>query len=299
MKIVNIIGGLGNQMFQYSFALSLKAKNPNDDILIDTSHFNYLFLKKIRTANLHNGFEIKKIFLNADLKIASPGQIKKVTRYIPNYLLSRIIRRILPHKKSEIIQAPSKYFSYTESVYKHTGDFYYEGYWQSIKYYLPIKNLLLKTYRHPCPNHINSNYIEEIKNTNSVGIHVRRGDYISSKLFKGICSIDYYREAIRELNKGKKIYSFFIFSDDIEWCTKNLLPLLDGNNVLFVTENTGENSFWDMVLMTYCKNLIIANSSFSWWAAFLNTTKGKIIVPKTWCNSSFEIDLYDPSWIKI
>ena len=63
MKIVNIIGGLGNQMFQYSFALSLKAKNPNDDILIDTSHFNYLFLKKIRTANLHNGFEIKKIFL--------------------------------------------------------------------------------------------------------------------------------------------------------------------------------------------------------------------------------------------
>ena len=95
MKIVNIIGGLGNQMFQYALAVSLKKRFPNEEVLIDTSHFHYLFSKKWKGTNLHNGYEISKVFPNADLKRATPLQLMKVTWYMPNYVLSRLIRKYL------------------------------------------------------------------------------------------------------------------------------------------------------------------------------------------------------------
>ncbi|MDE6337259.1 MAG: alpha-1,2-fucosyltransferase, partial [Muribaculaceae bacterium] len=89
---------------------------------------------------------------------------------------------------------------------------------------------------------------------------------------------------------------FFIFSNDIDWCKHNLVPLMKGNNVHFVTENKGVDSCWDMFLMTYCKKLIIANSSFSWWGAFLNKNVELVIAPYPWLNRKCDIDIYDSSW---
>ncbi len=299
MKIVNIIGGLGNQMFQYAFALSLQEKFPNEQILIDTSHYHYIFLKKWKTSNLHNGYEIDKLFPNASIPKAKALQLMKVTWYMPNYWLSRIIRKILPKRKTEYIQTPFNDTTFDEVAYKQEGDCYYEGYWQAISYYLPIINRIQEVFKHPKPDKINAQYINKISTENSVGIHIRRGDYLNFAAYKDICNLEYYKKGISEILKDGEKHIFYIFSNDLKWCKENICPLLGENPFVMVTENTGEKSCWDMFLMTYCKDLIIANSSFSWWGAFLNNRQGRIIASKKWNNNKSNLDFWGSDWIKL
>lgn len=299
MKIVNIIGGLGNQMFQYAFAFVLQKRFPSEKILIDTSHFNYIFIKKFRGANLHNGFEIENIFSNAKLRHASAWNLMRVTWYMPNYILSRIIRRILPKRTTEYIQSRKQIFSYNPNLLKMDDvNKYYEGVFEAGQYYIPYRNELMKVFRHPVPNDKNKEIIGRLEQENSIGIHVRRGDYIYEPAFNGICDFDYYKRSIQFFLNKEKTCSFYIFSNDIKWCKENLVPLLKGNSMTFVTHNTGKKSCWDMFLMTHCKGLIIANSSFSWWGAFLNP-KGIIVAPKTWVNRDCKIDIWLDDWIKV
>ena len=298
MKIVNIIGGLGNQMFQYAFACRLKEMYPEEEVLIDTSHFHHIFVKKWKTANLHNGFEINKVFPNATLLVASPWQLMKVSRYIPNYLLSRLARKHLPKRKQEFIQSKNNYFIFQPSVFEQTGDVYYEGLWESVHYYISIREKLRKVYEHSTPNLQNADYINRMEKENSVGIHIRRGDYLLTDAFKGLCQLDYYKKAIEMILSDGRTYSFYIFSNDIEWCGKNIVPLVGSNKISMVTNNTGHNSCWDMFLMTHCKDLIIANSSFSWWGAFMNKNPKKIVVaPKKWYKDSSNPKMYLDNYI--
>lgn len=299
MKIVNIIGGLGNQMFQYSFALSLKKLFPNEEVLIDISHYNHLYLKQIGAANLHNGYEIDRVFPKANiLKIAKPLQLMKVTWYIPNYFLSRIFRKLLPQRKTEYIQPVKEIFEFKEEAFLLSGNMYYEGIWESYQYLEPAKEEIKKAFSHPAPNEINAKYIEQIESCESIGIHVRRGDYLKHPAFRGTCGIDYYQRAIEKILSMKKKVTFFIFSNDLNWCKKHIQPLVQNNDIIYVTENTGPNSCWDMFLMTHCKHLIIANSSFSWWGAFLNNRGGNIIAPKIWMNREAKFEIWPKGWIK-
>lgn len=296
MKIVNVIGGLGNQMFQYAFALSLKDKFPNEDILIDTQHFNYLFLKKYKSCNLHNGYEINKVFKNASLPIASRKELRLVTRYIPNYLLSRVARRLLAKKNTEYVE--EKNYMFYPEVYEFQGSCYYEGYWQSVKFHELSKEVIRKEFSFGYPNTYNFKVEEQIAASSSVGIHVRRGDYLLDPEYKGICDLDYYKRAIEKIGVEDK--TFFIFSNDIQWCKDNLLNILShSSDVVFVDGNKGKDSPWDMYLMSKCEHLIIANSSFSWWGAFLNENVKTVIAPKTWINRDYEIDVYMDNWIKV
>lgn len=298
MKIVNITGGLGNQMFQYAFALSLKDKFPHEDVYIDTQHYHTLFFKHFRGISLHNGFEIEKVFPNAGIPIASWKELMKISYFIPNYILSRIGRKILPVRKTEMVLPFSNTYSYLPDAYKE-GDCYYEGFWQNIRYFEGIQDKLKEVYAHPEPNVYNKSLIREISSQESVGIHVRRGDYLSEPDYMGICGIEYYKKAINRLKETGNNYVFYIFSNDMAWCKDNLEPLLKGYPVVYVTENKGKNSCWDMFLMMYCKNLIIANSSFSWWGAFLNKNAAKVIAPEPWVNRDCEIELYGSNWEKI
>lgn len=300
MRIVNIIGGLGNQMFQYAFALSLKKKFPEEEVLIDTSHFNYIFIKKWGASNLHNGYELDKVFPNVTgIKKASALKLMKVTWYMPNYLLSRIVRRFFPKRKSEYIQTNKEYFEYKEEPLKRNTDTYYEGIWESVHYLEPAREEIIKAFQHPQPNAVNQNYIQQMEAENSVGIHVRRGDYLKHPAFAGACDIDYYQRAIPEILKDGLPHTFYIFSNDMKWCETNLKPLFGGNKVVFVTENTGKDSCWDMFLMSHCKELIIANSTFSWWGAFLNNNGGRVIAPATWMFRDATFDIWLDEWIKI
>jgi len=288
MKIVNIIGGLGNQMFQYAFAISLKIAYPDEDIMIDTHHF--------KKYELHNGYEIDKIFSqNISIPIASKKDLLRLTYYVPNYKLSRLIRKVFPKLKTEYIE-PINYLYHPE-VYKFTHeDIYYEGFWQSYKYYQPIADELRKVFVFKDINSANNLFAKQIISCESVGLHIRRGDYLNHKDYQGICDIDYYKRAIEHINPKDK--SFYVFSNDLEWCKENITPLLKGASCCFVDLNKGSNSYYDIYLMSKCRYLIIANSSFSWWGAFLNTEVKEVVAPKKWINRSHDFDIYLPEWIK-
>lgn len=289
MKIVNISGGLGNQMFQYAFAFSLK-KRFNEEVLIDIHHY--------KGYHLHL-YELTIIFSHANLPIASKSEIRKVSRYIPNYKLSRIIRKVFRVKKTEYIASYN--FKYLPEVYNISGDCYYEGYWQSFLFYKDIRKELIDVFEFPKENDYNKIIRMDIESHTSVGIHVRRGNYVGDRTLGGICDLNYYKRAINAILEKRRNYVFFIFSNDIAWCSDNILPLLDGYRVEFVSGNRGRDNFFDMYLMTKCKNLIIANSSFSWWGAFLNLSANMVIAPKIW-NSYWDpkdVEIHDPQWVLV
>lgn len=299
MKIVNIIGGLGNQMFQYAFALALKKANADERVYIDTSHYNYLFIKKYKTSNLHNGFELYRLFPNVCIPRASAWNLIRLTYYVPNYMLSRMVRKIMPRRKSEYVAPIDESQTFRHELINYKGDMYYEGYWQAASYFANCKEEVMEAFAHPQPNPYNKELIKEISESQSVGIHIRRGNYLLLQRYSGICEIDYYRKAIERIMEIRKEYHFFIFSNDMKWCDENIVPLLNGMNVTLVTGNAGTDSCWDMFLMTYCHDLIIANSSFSWWGAFLNKSVNRVIAPYPWMNGRDINDVYDKQWIKI
>lgn len=299
MKIVNVIGGLGNQMFQYAFALALKKANPEEPVYLDTSHFNYLFIKKYKTSNLHNGFELRRLFPNVAIRNARVWDLVKTSYYVPNYMLSRVVRKLLPVRKTEYVAPIDESQTFRPELLTKSGDVYYEGYWQAAGYFNDCKEELREAFAHPVPNEYNARLIEEIKGSHSVGIHIRRGNYLLLPRYVGVCEMDYYRKAIARIKEENKDYHFFIFSNDYQWCVDNILPLLEGMKVTFVTGNTGGNSCWDMFLMTYCRDLIIANSSFSWWGAFLNKNVDRVIAPYPWMNGRDTTGVYESKWIKL
>lgn len=299
MKIVNVIGGLGNQMFQYAFAVALKKANPGETIYIDTHHFNYLFVKKYRTSNLHNGYELEKLFSNIDIEKAPMSMLVKVTNYIPNFFISRIARRLLPKRHTEYVAKILESQTYIPGILSLAGNVYYEGYWQAAQYYINCREELCYAFAHPKPNEYNAKLIKEITNSSSVGIHIRRGNCLLSPTYSGICNLEYYKKAILRIKSDGKQHRFYIFSNDINWCRQNIVPILGDSEALFVTENTGVNSCWDMFLMSYCRDLIMANSSFSWWGAFLNNNVERVIAPYPWMNGRDTSGIYAPEWIKI
>ena len=141
----------------------------------------------------------------------------------------------------------------------------------------------------------NSNLLlEKINNTNSVSIHVRRGDYLKDNNINihGLCSLEYYLRAIEILNMSSYKFSFFIFSDDLEWCKAKF----SFSNDLHFCEG---NFLEDFFLMSKCKNNIIANSSFSWWAAFLNENINKtVIYPSNWFANKKDSIYFPTKWLK-
>ena len=298
MKIVNISGGLGNQMFQYAFALSLKKRYPEEEVFIDTQHYHSLFFKHIGSVNLHNGYELDQLFPKARLPKAGFRQLSRISYYIPNYLLSRVARKVLPVRKTEFVSPYSQNYSYHPEIFTD-GDCYYEGYWQCPRYFQNVKEDLLRIYAHPTPNSYNQEMINRISQCESVGIHVRRGDYKNAPEFNGICHTAYYSEAIQQLKTISRPQAFFIFSNDIAWCKSHLQPLIGNANTIYVDGNTGKDSCWDMFLMTYCKNLIIANSSFSWWGAYLNKNARIVIAPDPWLRRDCEINVYEDHWTRV
>ena len=289
MKIVKIIGGLGNQMFQYAFYLAIKNKFPNEAVFVDCSYFDIY--------NLHNGFELESVF-NITLPKASAIQLKKVTLHINNYLFYRISRRLLSSRKTECIESRNQAFD--ETVLIQSGDRYYDGYWQNYLYFKDIydsvstaflfKNQLDKK---------NLTLLNKINNgVNSVSIHVRRGDYLKHRLYKDLCGLEYYKKAIDYIINSIDSPVFFIFSNDIKWAKDNLQPFFNSNSAIFVTGNEGVDSYKDMQLMSLCKHNIIANSSFSWWSAYLNINPDKIVIaPKIWINKDLEFTIQMPEWI--
>ena len=298
MKIVNIIGGLGNQMFQYAFAIALKEKNPQEEVFVDTSHFRYFFFKRYKGMNLHNGFEIDRVLDGPVLPQASWRKLIRVSYYMPNYLLSRIIRKLAPARKREYIEKMD--FTYDPQALTQAGDVYYEGYWQAYQYFEDVKDDIRDAFQFRDIDSTNLKMIRLFHSGNSVSIHVRRGDYVSNKGFGGICELEYYQKAIDLVKSKIEAPEFYIFSNDIKWCEQNIKPLIEPYPCSFIIHNKGKDSYKDMELMSHCKTNIIANSSFSWWAAFLNHNQDAwVIAPCKWNNYFDKTDIYPTIWTKV
>ncbi|MHC8947335.1 alpha-1,2-fucosyltransferase [Sphingobacterium hungaricum] len=270
MKIVNFIGGLGNQMFQYAFYL----------YLIQHHRRVKADLREFEGYPLHNGFELTQIF-DIKLKKATSLDINLHDNNKGNYFW-RLFRRINGSRKS--YQNEKIHFSYDQSIKTDSMSRYYWGYWQNQNYLNPIEPELRKAFIFPkITDNKNADLLSEINRKNTVAVHVRRGDYVNHPSLGNICDLAYYQKAISIMKEKIPNATFVIFSNDQRWCRENL-AVDDG---IFVDWNTGNESFRDMQLMSACSHQIIANSSFSWWAAWLNPNPKKIIVqPKKWINDS-------------
>lgn len=301
MKIVNIIGGLGNQMFQYAFAVSLKAKYPKEQVLIDTQHYRNPFIKVYRGNNFyHNGYEIDKVFPNATIKPASPRDLMKVSYYVPNQILARVVRRLFPKRKTEFVADKDPYV-YLPQALAISGDCYFDGYWMSSLYFDSYRERVIKEFEFkPFVTKENKMLEKLLKLDNSVAVHVRRGDYVGAATLGGICTLEYYRNAIKEARKRIARPSFFVFSDDPNWCLEHLKNAFGDSKVYFISNNIGTESYRDMQLMSYARCAILANSSFSWWGAYLNQREDHItLCPEKWHNNMEHKDHYVDGWIKI
>lgn len=275
MNIVQILGGLGNQMFQYAFYKSLKL-NGKAEVKIDISDFE--------TYKLHNGFELSKVFHIDKGIIAKSNEIEALKDTFPFFKIRKKINLL---KSTHFIE--KKVYKFDEKLLLK-DNLYFQGYWQSNKYFENIEQELRNDFNFKIDLFDkNKDIVEKIRNTQSCSIHIRRGDYINHRFFRGICDLEYYQKAIKKIKELYPNTVFFVFSNDVNWCKVNLKKDEEFN---YIDWNNAENSFIDMYLMSQCKNNIIANSTFSWWGAWLNINKNKVIIkPKIWINIHDNVEL--------
>jgi len=295
MICIQLSGGLGNQMFQYAFGRALAYKHKTE-LLLDTTK-----LINNKTGITYRSLELN--IFNIRLQEASKNNLNKIKP-----LFYRIINVFAIKTGLQGIQT-SKYFiekkySFNNSIVKIGNNCFLAGYWQSFRYFQDIEFLILEEFKfHQVLQEDNINWITKIKNENSVSLHIRRTDFQNNKNhdIHGTCSIEYYKKATKTIAEKVSDPFFFIFSDDIEWARTNL-KLIYPNE--FVSGNIGKQSYIDMQLMSQCKHNIIANSSFSWWGAWLNNNPNKVVIaPKQWfAYAKLNIqtdDLIPETWIRI
>ena len=278
MIITKLNGGLGNQMFQYAAGKRLAIKN-NTELKIDNTEYQ---ANNYRAYGLNNFNIIENIATQSEIaKIKKSGFLKIIDSFKPNY------------KRSTVRHHKYNFYPNLLKIKDHT---YLDGNWQNEKYFLDIKEGIIKdfTLKNPIDNKY-PNLISQIKNTNSVSLHIRRGDYITNKKFSKVYSLldeKYYKRAVKFIAEKISDPRFFIFSDDIKWVKQNL-------NIsypkIFVSDENETKNYEELILMSLCKHNIIANSSFSWWGAWLNQNPDKtVVVPKNWfkiqsCNEKYEL----------
>ncbi|EOS01236.1 hypothetical protein C799_01614 [Bacteroides thetaiotaomicron dnLKV9] len=290
MKIINILGGLGNQMFEYAMYLALKNAHSEEEILCSTRSFcGY---------GLHNGYELGRIF-GIQVKEASLLQLTKLAYPFFNYKSWQVMRHWLPVRKTMTRGAINIPFDYSQVM--REDSVYYDGYWQNEKNFLHIREEILTAYTFPkFDDEKNQELADIIVKSNAVSCHIRRGDYLK-EINMCVCTSSYYAHAISYMNEEINPNLYCVFSDDIEWCRNNICELMgEDKKIIFIDWNKGEKSFRDMQLMSLCKHNIIANSSFSWWGAWLNRNDKKIVVaPTRWIASEVKNDPLCDSWKRI
>lgn len=263
MKIINIKGGLGNQMFQYAYGRALELSGKK--IVFDISFFN----GNKATIDTARDFKLDKF--NIETKTIFSSKKRPLVNFIKKILIKLGI---------------------LENDYK-----------QSEKYFLKNKDIIIKEFS--LKNQLSNESLrwqEKIKSKmNSVSLHIRRGDYLRPdyKNYFSSCGLEYYQAAVQEIikRKGDNI-ALFVFSDDIAWAKENLQFPYPINFV----SNKQIPDYEEMYLMSQCQNNIIANSTFSWWGAWLNQNNDKIVIgPKYWFakKTSNDIDILPKTWIQI
>lgn len=278
MIVIELKGGIGNQMFQYAFGkfLSLKYNRP---LLLNTSF--YTSGRSDRTFDLEI-FRIEE-YMNAEDVIFNHQWRRDEITFIS--------------ENSYCFDATNHQHLESDEIYKKLV--FVKGYWQSYKYFAPIDDLIKKQFIFKKGlSGIWKNAASEIVNSNSVMIHVRRGDYLQKLDYHGVVSENYIDDGINYCKNNLAAARFYVFSDDIPWCREKLSRY---ENIRFMDERFyGENNLPYLQLMCQCKHFILANSSYSWWAAWLGRSKNSIIIyPRKWFAAEHLVinDLTPPDWL--
>ena len=303
MIIVLFGGGLGNQMFQYAFARSLSILN-NQLFKIDNSRYLPLkpdTYKDWRIFGLNN--------FNIAGETAKKEEIDQYDKYYkPKNWSQKLFLKIYDirfssknyYKKAYIVEPDDHCQIFDPNILNYRyKDAYFRGFWQSENYFKDIREVLLQDFTVKTdPNEYRSALLKEIEKNNSISLHFRRGNNTDPKNPFGTLSFDYYDKAIKFLTDKIKNPNFYIFSDDIAWVKKNFK--IDFPSVFI--QNTFGEDYEDMRLMSRCKHHIIANSTFSWWGAWLATNLQKIVIaPERYAQKTDRPnpDYYPKSWILI
>lgn len=291
MIIVRLQGGLGNQMFQYAAAraLALKHRVP---VKVDASLY-----ETAQTGITPRKFELS--CFSVDVLRATPLEIERLKG--GGSLVGKIMRKIGLSRQTSYVR--ERHFHFDERILEAPQSAYLDGYFASERYFSTGEDVLRKefTFREPLAG-ANAERAAEMRSCSSVSLHVRRGDYVTDKKtneFHGCTDIPYYERAIHSIADRVKDPHFFIFSDDIEWVRAHL-PL--GFPATHIDHNKGDEAYKDMQLMSACRHHVIANSSFSWWGAWLDPNPAKIVVaPDRWFADARvnTKDVIPPSWIRL
>lgn len=294
MIVVRLTGGLGNQLFQYALGRRI-AIDRKQKLFLDISLFPGI---KTRSYKLDN--------YNICAEVMPSEKIEDFTYHSNRNLFSlglRCAQRFIPYYRRRIFA--EQFFHFDPNIFRIGKSAYIKGNFQSEKYFTTIKGLL-QTELTPRLQIDEGylNYQENIVASNSVSLHIRRGDYVSNPRIydkHGVCPISYYKQAVRLITENYSNAKFFVFSDDIEWA-KNILDFIRDKQIIEHFENSNHSDVQELWLMSQCKNHVIANSSFSWWGAWLSKNDNKLIVaPRKWfLNSPHDTkDLIPESWIRM
>lgn len=290
MIIVKIRGGLGNQLFQYATGVSLAAKK-KVPLKLDLFGIQKNPVRK---------FQLQ--YFNIPYEEASKEEIEKIALAHPATLgekASIFFQGRLPYYRHRVISERSNAFD--PKLFLAGKDCYLQGYWQSEKYFNSVREQLLQqiSLKDPMDSSL-IKVMDEIRSSNSVSLHIRRGDLITDPgTFRdfGVLPLEFYQRAVELINSKTSDPHYFVFSDDLDWAKDNLrFP----GAITFVEHSSIDNE--EMILMKECRHHIVANSSFSWWGAWLGTASDKkVIAPKPWfVNPKIDpINICPDSWIRL
>ncbi len=288
--IVRYKGGIGNQMFQYAFQLSLEEQHRN--VFASDGYYRNHIMS-------HRHFNLQEIFPNVHLQFIDDEKFNRINEQWQK------IKNDEKKYDAFISDVKNRFFWVEENESQYVSEVYdttacaFVGYWQTEKYFINIKKKVNEKFQFNVQNKDVKSFVNECRN--SIGVHVRLGDYLNTpELYGGICTREYYQAAIRLLTKKTHINKILVFSDDVKTAL-DLLSLDESDIKCFFLEPTKNYKDWyDMYLMSNCKHMVIANSSFSWWGAWLNNENNRIIVaPQRWLNGRECPDICPNEWIRL
>ena len=279
-------------MFQYAFGRHLANKNATE-LKLDLSFYSDSTLKDPRLTRRYYNLDI----FNIEAAIASDEEVALLSQRGRGGAVGRMLKKLIG-KSSCLVMEPHYHFSQT--MYDLPDGVYVSGYWQSPKYFADVELELRKEFTFRQKLEPNSEELRlRLREANSVCVNVRRGDFVGNSLHDAF-GVDYYYKALSIVAERLRDFRIFVFSDDIEWCRENLK--FDEPAEYVSHEHLG-NKYQDYIrLIASCRHFIIPNSSFSWWAVWLNEDGDKIVIaPKDWvADPSWNTDdLYPADWIRI
>lgn len=271
---IKLTGGLGNQMFQYAIGLAVAIKN-DTSLVLDVSHY-----KAQSSKDTPRDFGLSVLNI-------SQREISEISESVVTKIVKKIKNRIFPVNP----------YSFYPKVFSSKN---LEGVFQNEKYFIEIRDILLKEYTLTTESEKFKESKKYIKNIESVALHIRRGDYVTNPLanaYHRVLDLTYFKTAYEEIvTKIGKDFTLLIYTDDIQWAEQNI-TFHDQTQVM---SKLAFGPSEEILLMSYSNHIIISNSSYSWWSAWLNQNPNKIVIsPHKWTAKNVECDIIPSTWIKI